>query len=127
MNVFVSVKKSFNSLNLNSRIIFIVPELGCVATGIGGFGAHLFAGFFECDQHSASGFLVIHVAYQRRDIISPNPAAFDLNNYFLAVSSILTQSRRILFNTVWQVFSFGLVIIQESIDSAIGAFTFAFF
>src|SRR5947208_15536452 len=43
---FSSIKQTFDRENLDARIIFVVPELGCVASSIGGFGAHLFTRFF---------------------------------------------------------------------------------
>ena len=80
-----AVEQTFDRENLDARIIFIVPELGCVATGIGGFGAHLFAWLFERDENPAGRFLILHVTEQRCDIAAIYSAAFDLHDDFLAV------------------------------------------
>src|SRR5947207_12657804 len=45
----VSLSRTFDGKNLDARIIFIVPEFRSVPTGVSGFGAHLFAWFFQRD------------------------------------------------------------------------------
>src|SRR5260370_32503027 len=40
---------------------------------------------------------------------------------------LVTDARRVFFNPVYQILSFGLVVIEKSIDTAICAFAFTLF
>ena len=90
-----TVEQTFNCQNLETRIILIVPKLGCITAGVARFFARRFARFVKSDQNSARRFLIFHIAEQCRDITTIYPAAFDLNNYFLAVDWIVADGRRL--------------------------------
>ena len=98
------IEQTFNGQNLDAGIIFVVPEFGTVPTGVCRFGAHLFGWFLKRDQNSAGCFLVFHIAKQCRHITAINPAAFDLDNDFLAVNWFVTDGGRVFFNAVEQIF-----------------------
>ena len=63
-----TVEQTFNCQNLETRIILIVPKLGCITAGVARFFAHRFARFVKSDQNSARRFLIFHTAEQCRDI-----------------------------------------------------------
>ena len=66
-----------------------MPEFGCVAPGIGGFGAHLFTWFFQCDQNAAGSFLILNVADKRCHIAAIYSTAFYLDDDFIAIDRLL--------------------------------------
>src|SRR5205814_6671127 len=101
----------FDGQNLNARIIFVVPELGTVTPGIGGFGAHLFAWFLQSDQSAGGGLLIFNIAEQSRDITAIHSATFYLNDNFFAMDRFATW-QRFFFDASQKIFSFSFVKVE---------------